>query len=492
MRRLLAFVLAATAMPAAAQADADRDWAETLRKDAQALHDDIARNHPGPINPADPGFAARNDAQLALALERADTAASYGDYFFALREYVASFDDGHLGFGAFGAPPTDYTWPGFATRFENGGAMVVGARDDDAPVPLGARLESCDGMTADAYAAATLGRTWGRWQLESQRRAFGPMLFLSEGSRYIPRAARCTFTIDGETRDVALEWQPLSIERFRAVRQELNKRSAGAFEARTLSDGTRWFAIPSFDGDPSSETAKALPGIIAGLTDERSAIASAPAIVLDLRGNSGGSSDWSIQLADALWGRAALEAAPWPDVEVDWRASPTNLASIATDYAARRDGASQNIDHFYRSVSAGLGTAIARGEELWTHVSFDDGEATDETDDAEAAPSTALPALAAPVYVLTDGTCASACLDALDVWTALGAIQVGRTTSADTLYMEIRQARLPSGLTAASVPMKVYRGRSRGQNEPAVPRHTFDGDITDTDAVARWIAALPR
>lgn len=74
---VLLFALVAMSPPAAQP----RDWAATLRMDAKALHDDVAANHPGPVNPADPGFEARNDAQLALALKRAVTANSYADYF---------------------------------------------------------------------------------------------------------------------------------------------------------------------------------------------------------------------------------------------------------------------------------------------------------------------------------------------------------------------------------------------------------------------------
>src|SRR3546814_17654673 len=50
-----------------------------------------------------------------------------------------------------------------------------------------------------------------------------------------------------------------------------------------------------------------------------------------------------------------------------------------------------------------------------------------------------------PVYFVTNGSCASACLDAADLWKELGAIQIGQETSADTLYMDVRQDVLPSG-----------------------------------------------
>jgi hypothetical protein len=56
--------------------------------------------------------------------------------------------------------------------------------------------------------------------------------------------------------------------------------------------------------------------------------------------------------------------------------------------------------------------------------------------------------------------------------------------------MDVRQLKLPSGLTAVSMPMKVYRGRPRGANEPVVPVHPFDGNLADTPALERWVASL--
>ena len=82
--RLLAYAFALAAGLAPATSDT-RDWGATLQTDAQALHDDIAANHPGPVNRDDPGFEARNDAQLAHALARAKTAKSFADYFYAMQ-----------------------------------------------------------------------------------------------------------------------------------------------------------------------------------------------------------------------------------------------------------------------------------------------------------------------------------------------------------------------------------------------------------------------
>src|SRR3546814_10599977 len=96
-----------------------RDWAAALRTDAQAMHDDIAANHPGPVNALDPDFSKRNDAGLALALTRADKVKGFAGYYYALKAYAAAFDDGHLNIRAGDdAPALPARWPGFLTGFD--------------------------------------------------------------------------------------------------------------------------------------------------------------------------------------------------------------------------------------------------------------------------------------------------------------------------------------------------------------------------------------
>ena len=58
MRQLLLGSVVFVAVASAAQAPRERDWSKALAEDAQALHDDIAANHPGAVNTLDPGFAA--------------------------------------------------------------------------------------------------------------------------------------------------------------------------------------------------------------------------------------------------------------------------------------------------------------------------------------------------------------------------------------------------------------------------------------------------
>src|SRR5690606_1220314 len=73
-----------------------RDWSATLAPDATALHDIMVDSHPGVHDPLNPGFRARLDQGLAAALDRARTTTDAGGWWWALRAYVASFEDGHV------------------------------------------------------------------------------------------------------------------------------------------------------------------------------------------------------------------------------------------------------------------------------------------------------------------------------------------------------------------------------------------------------------
>lgn len=484
-RTMLGYLMLVTvaAVVLTGAADVPRDWARTLRADAQAYHDQIAENHPGPVNRLDPGFAARNDAGLALALRRAAATRDYPGYLWAMRGYVASFDDGHVALDVTQPTSLPIRWPGFLTGFDGAGRQVVMTRADDAAVPLGARLDACDGIPAERLAARNVGAFRGRWNLVSQRATNGGRLFLDAGNPYVARPVRCRFIVGGKPHQVRLDWRALPDADFDARFAATAPRAHPAFAARTLADGTRWYTLPGFNGDPGSVDAKALTPIIAGMRNDIDGVAAAPRIVFDLRGNGGGSSDWSRQIAAILWGRTAMRALPSNSDGVDWRASAGNIATLEGYRATWRNApeVSQEAKDWADRIAAGMTGARGRGEALWREV---DAAETAETGKGSG------PVLAGRVFVLTDWGCGSACLDAVDLWTALGGVHVGQETSADSLYMDVRQVALPSGFARAVIPMKVYRGRRRGSNVPARPVHAYKGDMRDTAALERWIARL--
>ena len=472
------------AQDAAPAVAAPADWGQALAEDARAFHDLIADSHPGPVDPENPGFRALLDGGLQTALDRAGTAQTYEDWYFGLQAYSASFDDGHLGLSQFAPMGHEWRrrWPGFLTNLRGDHAEVAFSQGGERP-PVGARLISCDGRDADALAAELLGQGAGRWSLRSRRVAMSASLFVDYHDPYVTLPQVCEFEVDGRRRTWSLSWTAMSDE-------EADEAQAAASPRRHVTgvgvrpiDGGFWVEMGSFDPDASSEQGVRLTALQEQIVAQAEAIRAADIVVFDLRGNDGGSSTWSSEIAKALWGAAWVDDQVRGSDGVDWRASPANLAAVA-EYQRMFAGNPDLADYLGRMV-AGLGAAVERGDTLWRQPDFDEGG---EETAAQAGPPTT--AMRARTYVLTDYGCASACLDAVDVLTAVGATVVGQETSADTVYMEIRRQPLPSGRAQAHLPMKVYRGRARGNNETVVPAHVWEGDLTDTAGLEAWIARL--
>ncbi len=68
----------------------------------------------------------------------------------------------------------------------------------------------------------------------------------------------------------------------------------------------------------------------------------------------------------------------------------------------------------------------------------------------------------------------------------------GLPTSADAVYIDNRNADLPSGLGVLGFSLKVYRHRVRANNEWYEPQIRLpNGPLTD-EAIAKWVLTLER
>ena len=490
-RCFYAAVSALLASPAGAQqaqpewANLPRDWSATLQADVEAVGRIIEDTHPGMYDDRNPAFRPRVEAGLAEARRRAALATDAGAWWWGMRGLIAGFDDGHVDIGLTqqGGFPT--RWPGFLTIYEGADQRVASrdAADRTAP-PLGARPIACDGVDAATLAERRVGAFRGRWFLEAQKVQFGDWVFMSAGNPWIAEMSECRFETGGVERSYRLNWRAIAADDLGARRTALAQRASSDFGMRTLDDGGVWISMPAFDGDPGSQAYAALTALMQEVTDRQAALRSAPYVVLDVRGNGGGSSQWGAHLALTLWNRDwAATHLTSPIEGVEWRASEANVATLQTlrDRLAASQGDPQMIAWADETI-AGLRGAVTAGQPLWREPTTQDGPPTFDVPPENPVKGT--------VYVLTDARCASACLDSVDAWKMLGAVQIGRETNADTVYMELREAALPSGLAKVWTPMKVYRGRARGNNEPQVPAHAFTGDMADQRALEAWVRDL--
>lgn len=168
----------------------------------------------------------------------------------------------------------------------------------------------------------------------------------------------------------------------------------------------------------------------------------------------------------------AAKAAYFRGVEIWWRTEPENIARLRGFAAnARAAGDTGSADRLTARAD-GMAAAAARGELLFVQ----------RLGDGPAGPVPA-PRRLPPVYVLIHGMCASACLDGVDIFRLFPNVRlIGAPTSADSNYMEVAIAPLPSGRASVVMPDKIWVNRPRASGEVYRP------DIAVNDLV--WSAGL--
>jgi len=454
-------------------------WAELARRDVRAARDAIRENHPGPVDPADPGFNRRMAEAFAAATERAARADSFDGYAAALRSFVAAFHDGHLG-APIDVARLSLAWPGFLPARRGGRYVVREPEGADAPAP-GAEILSCDGRSLDDWMARDVFpfAAGSHPDLESSRVRLAPQILVDAGNPFRARAERCRVAAADGPLEVELQWR--SIDR---AALEGRTRAAGfgevpGFALRDFSPDGVWASMPSLAPDAAGESA--LHAMIAAAPLWRSK----RTVVLDVRGNTGGSSLWGHDLLEAFYG--AVPASPSDAaLFVEWRVSPGNqlhLAEVAAQLG-RQFGPDSPAVAWARRVRAGLHGAARLGQSLYREAGGEESPATREA----ARPDPA--ALAPRVYLVTDGRCGSACDDFVEVALRYpNVVHVGAATDVDSPYMEVRSVPLPSGIASLNLATKVYRNRPR-TGKPFVPSRVFDGELSDTAALENWVRSL--
>ncbi len=484
---------------ASTQTDPATPWPTLARADLASVHDELAENHPGAIDPENESFGRWLEDGYRAALEEADAAESLDDVLATLRFYVAGFADGHtqlsLDYG-----PRRLRWPGFVVAWRpdrGGGRVVVHRAASEWPVelpPVGTELVACEGRPVRRILDEDLlPYRDGRSDLEATLVAQTPWLLARGLEKALPKPTRCTFRIGGGERELELAWRWHDAgnleDRIDMAAQRITGVSERVQHTET-APGEHWIRLPTFQ--PRGTDLERMKEIVASIAELRNA----RRIVFDVRGNGGGSSVWGNDLTETLYGEAMsrwvecrhADESAW----AEWRVSKKNVAMVEETLPGLRErfGEGSLADRVFTRLRADLQNALEAGE---TWVRQPDGEDPRQDEPEPDCPETAPDnPVRATVVLLTDGACASACLDFADVLLLMpGVVHAGAPTSADTVYMEIRDVPLPSRLGRFSCAMKVYRNRSRGHNEPYVPAHRYDGELGDTEAVRRWVRTLP-
>ncbi len=479
--RIIALGLGLTAVSAAGQDQAaEPHWQRLTRVDIDAAQRMLLEDHPGSVEArGDAAFRQRLAAAYAAATARARRVTSSEGYFATLAGFAAAMGDKHiwsrplLTSGAL-------DWAGIVIARRGNDWVVADENEAVAGEPLaGARLVACDGIPADRLAEQRLGGFRAVWSIGAQRTAVAPLLLTDDGNTFLTRPARCAFEQNGQSREIELRWR-------NARRNDLNprfgravRRGEAGFGVRRSGDGY-WIGLQSL-GDQAGP-------VVEAVRTQAEAIRRAPYVVLDLRGNSGGNSAYGDQIAEALLGGDTLRRVRDGGGKCNtvWRLSDRNL---------------RHLEQLQREIVARMGAeqgaffAQAYRDAVAARAAGRDFSGPTSCAGAASPPATAAPPSASlfpgRLVLLTDHVCFSSCLLVTERFRRLGALHAGEETDAATRYFEVREDRLPSGLSMFST-LQALSPDAPPQIGPFAPEAVYEGDISDTAALEAWIASLVR
>lgn len=476
-RLILAFALLCVSVaPAAAQTSATAaQWREMTRADVEAAYHLLMEDHPAlsrEIN--DTAFRGRLDAGRTLALQRAEQVQTIEGYFATMAGFANVAGDKHIWWRS---PYTASTvnWAGLIMT-RRGDSFVVFSHEtvDGEDSLVGAVLMSCDGVSADDFAAAKLGGFSAVWSIEAQRIQRTPTLFIDSGNPFVLRPSECRFMHDRRTIIHTLQWREAERTALAPlVRPALNRGAAG-YGVRQFGGGI-WIALQGLDDGATA--------VVEQVRAQQAQLRTAPVVVLDMRGNGGGNSDYGVQIARVLFGEARFNhvyRGGGEDCSTTWRISPRNLSTMRS-YVTRFGQTNPEFAQGMREVVGRAERAQAAGEEFTGRVTCGSDRAAPGRPPA--------PAARGLVVLVTDNACFSSCLIVTDMFRRLGALHVGQATDAATHYMEVREERLPSGLSYFST-LQAFSPSSPAQMGPYEPELRYDPDIANTPELEAWVGRV--
>lgn len=468
----LAAIFAAT--PAQAQ-DVLTHWRALTLLDVEAAHRMLAEDHPGAApEVGDTEFRKRLAAAYAVARRRAALAESYEGYQAALAGFAVALGDKHIwSRPLFGSD--SLSWSGLLIARRGGRWVVAGENEAAEGPPLaGSRLESCDGIAVDRLAEERLGGYRIVWTIEAQRIQRAYWLLVDDGNPFLNRPRTCAFDRNGTKREVTLKWRSIARTELSSKLAALGTRGSAGFGLRKAGDGW-WIALESL-------SEKAVP-VVEAVRAQAESLRAAPFVVLDMRGNGGGNSQYGQMIADAL--ASAPRTADRPKAGDGrcgkvWRVSERNVRQLAyyRDTLGPRMG-KETLELFTREHEA-MAAARAKGERF---------TGPPRCPERAAGPAISHVRHGGRLILLTDNSCFSACLLVTQMFRRLGALHVGEATDANTHYMEVREDKLPSGLSMFST-LQAVAPASPSQMGPFAPEVVYEGAIADTAALENWVQGL--
>jgi hypothetical protein len=475
------FILLAVAACAAAaephKLGAASFWRAATETDVAAAYALIEENHPGVLaEVGDSAFRRALEEGHAAAVARTPAVTNYEGYTATLGAFADALEDKHIW-----SRPTYLVarpeWAGILLS-KRGDRWIVVDEEQNPGIEStkGAELRSCDGRSPDDWAHQTLGTFRVNWSIGAQQVQAAPWLLVDEHNPFVPRPAVCEFQQAARRLQITLDWRPIRRDLLMPRIAAAGGAGAAGFGVRAVGEGY-WIALQNL-----LEPAAA---VVAEVAAKAEILRNGRFIVLDLRGNGGGSSIFGEQIARSLMGAAYVDpiiGASDDDCDSVWRTSDGNIRQM--QYYVDKMGPTRGPEFTAMATKQLTRARAARaaGRALSGSV-----KCVKQRPAAGSAPSAST--LKGRLVLITDNLCFSSCLIVAKDFRELGALHVGQTTDADTHYSEVREELMPSGLSKFSTLQAVAPAEPL-QDGPFVPSVLYGGDIADTAALERWIVTL--
>jgi len=478
-RFLLSFLFIVIASSVVAESDipeTPEQWRSVTDRDIEAIYNISSLNHPGMFDINNPRFPVLLKQAKAEALMLSAKASGAQAHVAAIARFSTLLQDGHA--GAFSSVKRPVRrWPGFSAVWRGSALKVYYSEIEN--ITKGDVVSQCDSQHIDALMRERVFKYHGEVEQPGHWWSHGWRLLIDEGNPFLLPLKNCEFVKpNGETYSKVLNWSV----RPQAVRKHLTDAYNGdelpidlTWPARDIA----WIAMPTFG--PNERQVTDYKNVFKKIVTQRDTLLSAKAVVLDLRHNQGGSSYWSLKIAKALWGEKIVEqknAEYSKNTEVWWRASKGNTEYVQSLIDVVKD--QPEMYQLITTVAKGMAQSLKSNKPFY--IESEDHQLTQSESKLLTSDFTT------KVFVIVPPQCASACLDAIDVFKLFPNTQLfGAPSSADSTYMEVRLVDLPSGLGKVIVPNKVYVNRARGKGDYYKPDIAYNDIDWTTNLLLKQI-----
>ncbi len=454
-------------------------WRSITERDIEAAYSITAQNHPGMFDVNNPTFPDLLKKAKAEALTLSAQASGPQVHAAAISRFRTILQDGHAGaFSSVDRPAR--RWPGFRTVWRGDALKVYYSENKN--ISKGDVVSQCDGQSTETLIRERVFKFYGQVAQPGHWWQQGWRLLIDEGNPFLTPLKECEFVkANGDTYTHVLNWSV----RPKSVSKHLENAYNGdelPIDLTWPEKNIAWIAMPSFSS--TEKQTAAYNKVFEKIQQQRGKLLTAKAVVLDLRHNQGGSSYWSSQIAKELWGKKIVEQKvnnTSQNTQVWWRASKDNTDHVVSLLEVVKN--QPELLKIFKITAAGMALSLKSGSTFYVEQ---------ETNTLNNIPQKPLTSdFKTKVFVIVPPQCASACLDALDKFKLFeNTTLFGAPSSADSMYMEVRLADLPSGLGKVIVPNKVYVNRARGAGDFYKPDVAYKGIDWTTNVLLEQIKTL--